>query len=320
MKKASVIVSVYNEEDALPLFWDRMARTLEETGYPYELLFVNDGSSDHSQQLLESFAGWDPRVKVIRFSRNFGHEAVMLAGIDYASGDYLICIDTDLEKPPETVPRLLAAMEEGADVVVTQCLTNPRLSPLKRISSKLFYKILNCFSSMPFQEGASDFFGISRRVADLMRTGYRERGRYLRGFIQQVGFPQACVSYCSPGRFAGKSKYSFGKLCALAVQAIVSFSRAPLRLGLAAGGGVLLLGLGCAAAAFSGWASGWIAWAAFFSFLFAVQFFLMGVIGEYIADIQQEEKMRPIYIVQDTCNLQEPCAGGKEAVDCVRVG
>ncbi len=320
MKKVSVIVSVYNEQEILNAFFDRMIDVLENIGAPYELLFVNDGSSDRSDSLLKSFAALDPRVKVIRFSRNFGHEAAMLAGIDYASGDYLVCIDADLEKPPETIPRILEAMERGADVVVTRCTENPCRSPAKRACSRLFYKFLNRLSAMRFQEGASDFFGITRRVADLMRNSYREQGRYLRGFIQQVGFSRACVPYRSPGRFAGKSKYSFARLCALALQACISFSHTPLHLGFAAGGGALLAGLCCAASAVFGRAPGWIPWACFFCFLFSIQIFLLGIIGEYIGDIQREEKRRPLYIVQETRNLETVSAGREEEIPHACVG
>ena len=176
-KKLSVVVSVYNEEEALDAFYNTTAPILADCGWNYELIFVNDGSTDGSLALLEEFAQKNRRVKVISFSRNFGHEAAMIAGIDHATGDGVICMDADLQHPPKSIPEILSFFDQGYDVVTMIRKERKDGGLLKKITSKLFYKILNLLSPIQFEANASDFFAFTAPVAEVLKREYREKVR-----------------------------------------------------------------------------------------------------------------------------------------------
>ena len=180
-KKVSVVVSVFNEEEALPLFYREAGRVLEAQDWDYEMIFVNDGSRDESRAILYRMAKLDPHVKVIHFSRNFGHEAAMIAGIDFASGDAVICMDADLQHPPAVLPEMLKRFRDGYDVISMVRTANRSAGLIKNLTSGGFYTVINALSGVSFEKNASDFFGLSRRAADVMRKEYRERVRFLRG-------------------------------------------------------------------------------------------------------------------------------------------
>ena len=173
-KKLSVVVSVYNEEQALPMFYETTKLILEILPWDYELLFVNDGSRDDSLSILREYAARDEKVKVVSFSRNFGHEAAMIAGIDYADGDGIVCMDADLQHPPECLPEIVRKFEEGCGVISMVRTKNKSAGLIKNITSAGFYQVINALSDVKFEPNASDFFAISKEAAEVLRKNYRE--------------------------------------------------------------------------------------------------------------------------------------------------
>ena len=229
-KCISVVVSVYNEELSLARFYETTVGVLEHCSWDYELVFVNDGSADGSIDLLKGFADENKKVRVVNFSRNFGHEAAMIAGIDYASGDGIVCMDADLQHPPQSIPDIIQKFEEGYDVVSMIRTKNADAGLIKRITSGAFYRVLNMMSPVKFENNSSDFFALSRPVAEVLRRDYREKVRYLRGYVQSVGFPKATLEFQAQKREAGESKYSIRKLIKFSMNALCSFSDLPLKL------------------------------------------------------------------------------------------
>lgn len=192
-KRISVVVSVYNEELALPLFYETTKPILEGLAWDYEILFVNDGSIDRSLEILTRLSRQDDKVKVINFSRNFGHEAAMIAGIDYAVGDGIVCMDADLQHPPGCLSEIIERLEQGYGVVSMVRTRNQSAGIKKNITSFLFYKLINCLADVEFEENASDFFAISRSAADVLKCSYREKVRFLRGYVQSIGFEKTTI-------------------------------------------------------------------------------------------------------------------------------
>lgn len=307
-KKLSVVVSVYNEEEALDAFYNTTAPILAECGWNYELIFVNDGSTDGSLALLEEFAQKNRRVKVISFSRNFGHEAAMIAGIDHATGDGVICMDADLQHPPKSIPEILACFDQGYDVVSMIRRERKDGGLLKKVTSKLFYKILNLLSPIQFEANASDFFAFTAPVAEVLKHEYREKVRYLRGYVQSVGFSKTTLSYEAASRVAGESKYTLSKLLRFSATIICSFSDFPLRLGIYSSGFVALCGLVLMIYSIinklvNGAPSGYSTIIVVLCFMFAILLAVMGIIGQYIAVLFNEIKDRPMYIIQKKTNM-----------------
>lgn len=310
MKTVTVVVSVYNEEQALPEFYQAVKKVLDKISWDHELLFVNDGSRDGSLSVLERLAGQDERVKIVSFSRNFGHEAAMIAGLDYSSGDMVICMDADLQHPPECIPAILEAAEEGFDVVNMVRTRNRSAGLLKEVTSAAFYRLINLLSDVEFEANASDFFGVSRKVVEVLRNSYREKVRFLRGYVQNVGFRKKNLEYEAGVRVAGESKYSIRKLFAFAVNTILCFSNLPLKLGIYAG--IFSGALGFAVMIYTVWTwirvgtpDGYATIVVLLCFMFAMLFLIVGIIGEYIAILFAELKDRPIYIVDRTENIHQ---------------
>ena len=310
MKKLSIVVSVYNEEQVICQFHEQTSKVLKELPCEYEILYVNDGSKDASELLLDDIAKKDEHAKLVHFSRNFGHEAAMIAGIDYASGDYIVCMDADLQHPPEQIPKMFEAFEEGNEIILMVRESNKDAGLFKNITSNLFYGILNWLGNDKFVKNVSDFFGMSAKVANLFRTEYREKRRYLRGYIQHVGFQKKVIHYVAAPRFAGESKYNVKALMNVFVIAIVNFSKNMVRAGFlfaliaflfAIMFAVYSITLYCRIHTWSGIG----VLACVISFFFALQFILMGITGEYIGAILSETNRRPIYIVKETCHLDK---------------
>ncbi len=305
-KMLSVVVSVYNEEAVLEQFYREAERVLRTLSWDYELLFVNDGSMDGSPAILSRLAERDSRVKVVSFSRNFGHEAAMIAGIDHSSGDGIICMDADLQHPPECIPEIIRKFEEGYQVISMVRTKNQSAGLLKNLTSAAFYRLINALSDVHFEPNASDFFAVSRQVAEVLKKNYREHIRFLRGYVQNVGFPHTTISYEARVRAAGHSKYSIRKLFRLSVNTIVCFSNLPLKLGIYAGLMAGLMGLIVLVYTLftrGGAPSGYATIVVLLCFMFAVLFLIVGIIGEYISILFTELKDRPIYIVEKTENL-----------------
>ena len=324
MKNCSIIVSVYNEEASLENFFEACSSVLStcRTGskkdsacekivekYHTEILFVDDGSTDRSPLILDRLALEYPElVKVIHFSRNFGHEAAMTAGLDYASGDFLIFMDADLQHSPELIPEMLARYEEGFHVVSMVRTKNASAGILKNLSSAAFYWVLNHLSPLHFEANASDFFGISSAVQQVLKKYYREKVRYLRGYVQSVGFSKTKIEYEAGVRQGGKSHYSLRKLWAFSRNTLLSFSNLPLKLGIFASVCSMFLGILLLVYTLltrKGAPSGYATIVVLLCFMFAVLFFVVGIIGEYIALLFEEIKDRPIYVVSKTMNLPE---------------
>ena len=307
-KKISVVVSVYNEEKALDEFYREAKRIFADLSWDYELIFVNDGSQDGSLDILRRLAGQDPLVKVINFSRNFGHEAAMIAGIDYARGDGVVCMDADLQHPLECVQEILDRFEEGYEVINMVRTKNKTAGLIKNFTSAAFYSLINRVSDVHFEPNASDFFALTADAARVLRENYREKVRFLRGYAQNIGFKRTTIQYEARPRFAGESKYSIRSLMKFSINTILCFSDLPLKLGIYSGVGVAFLGLLVMIYTIWTWAkygtpSGYATIVVLLCFMFAVMFLLIGIIGEYIAILFAELKDRPVYIVRDTENM-----------------
>lgn len=305
-KMLSVVVSVYNEKEALPMFYETAKPILDALSWDYELVFVNDGSQDGSLEVLKAFAKSDERVKVVSLSRNFGHEAAMIAGIDYARGDGIVCMDADLQHPPEILERIVAKLDEGYGVISMVRTRNTSAGLVKNITSSAFYRLINTMSDMKFEPNASDFFAISGQAAAVLKENYREKVRFLRGYVQNIGFKKTVIEYEANDRVAGKSKYSIRKLFAFSMNTIMCFSNLPLRLGIYAGIFAALTGAAMVVYTLctrKGAPSGYATIVIVNCFMFAVLFLIVGIIGEYIAILFSELKDRPIYIVEETENV-----------------
>ncbi|HIR06506.1 MAG TPA: glycosyltransferase family 2 protein [Candidatus Copromonas faecavium] len=309
-KLLSVVVSVYNEEPGLREFYQETKKVLEELPAPWEheLLFVNDGSRDGSLSILRELAAADSHVRLINFSRNFGHEAAMIAGIDYAAGDGIVCMDADLQHPPECIPRILEKFDQGFQVITMVRTKNRTAGLVKNVTSAAFYRLINCLSDVKFEANASDFFAVSRQAADVLRRNYREKVRFLRGYVQSIGFQRATLEYEARPRIAGESKYSIRSLFKFSINTILCFSDLPLKLGIYSGIAVALFGIAMAVYTIYTWAeygtpSGYATIVVLLSFMFAMLFIIVGIIGEYIAILFAELKDRPVYIVEDMENF-----------------
>ncbi len=306
--KVSVVFSVYNESESLPALFDTISGLVQASRHHFELIFVNDGSTDNSGAIIGEFRGrflsLNATVRYLQLSRNFGHEAAMIAGIDHATGDAVICLDADLQHPPELIPQMLEHFEKGCDIVTMVRRKNAGSSRQGRFFSSLFYCFINQLSPHKLQENASDFFLISKKVAEILKKDFRERNRFLRGIIQTIGFQTATIGFEAPTRQAGKSKYPFFRLLSLTSAAISSFSKAPLFLGIWFGFFFALISflLGF----YTLWVylfgqtppSGYTTIVLFMSVSFMILFFLIGIIGIYVGYLFDEQKNRPLYIVE----------------------
>ena len=286
INKLSVVISVYNEEAVLDKMYQAVVPVVESLPCEYELLFVNDGSKDASPAILDRLAMESEKVKVIHFSRNYGHEAAMIAGIDYSTGDGVICMDADLQHPVECIPQILDAFHQGYEVVSMVRMSNKSAGLFKNITSKLFYKILNGISETHFEENASDFFAVTKRPAEVLRKHFRESSRFLRAYVQSIGFRKTTIEYTAGERAGGRSKYSLrGTSAGIASVLLIIYSiYMKIHVG-APGGYTTIIVVIC--------------------FMFTVLFFLLGIIGEYLSVILGEIRRRPIYLVRDTVNLEK---------------
>jgi dolichol-phosphate mannosyltransferase len=306
----SIVASVFNEEEGVRMFYESLSKTLASLQISYEIIFVNDGSTDNSLSILKDIAASDNKVRIIDFSRNFGHEAAMIAGIDHACGDAVICMDSDLQHPPSMISEMLRKKAEGFDVVNMVRTDRKDAGMLQKMNSKLFYKLINNISSVKFTENASDFFLISQKVCKILRSYFRERTRFLRGIIQLAGFKKTAVEYVAPERAAGNSKYSFFKLLRLSFTAISSFSKVPLQLGIITGLifsalSVILIVYSLIMWIIGKTIPGYTTLIIFMSAFAGIQLLVTGLIGQYISYVFDEVKGRPVYIVNEIYNFEE---------------
>ena len=303
MKKISIVVPVYNEEDNIVHFYKTICDVMEKQAYDFELIFVDDGSADHSRVLIAGLESQDSRVQGILLARNFGHQLALTCGLDHADGAAVITMDGDMQHPPELLPALIKKWEEGYDVVQTIRKTTEGVSWMKKMTSKYYYKMLNKISEVPVQEGGSDFRLMDRKVVLVFRQ-YREHARFIRGMIGAMGYRQAQFEFVAPKRFAGLSKFSPRKMIHFALDGIMSYSRMPLRFGLYGGmlSGVicLLLILHVLFIKFftEDAVPGWATTTVIVLFFCGVQLSILGIIGEYIGRIFEEVKQRPLYLIE----------------------
>jgi dolichol-phosphate mannosyltransferase len=291
----SVVLPVLNEETIIPELHRRLTAVLEALELSCEIIYVDDGSTDGSADLLRERARDDERVTVLVFSRNFGHQIALSAGLDHARGEAVVLMDSDLQDPPEVIPELVEHWREGADVVYAQRKARPGESVFKRATAFVFYRLLRAVATVEIPADTGDFRLLSRRAADALRSA-RERSRFMRGLVMWVGFRQGKVFYDRPARASGKSKYRPGAMLRLALTAAFSFSRFPIALLGVSGTLVLIasvvaMGLGLAAGT-----------GALF-FLGGVQLLGLWVLGQYVATIAEEVRRRPLYIVREAVNL-----------------
>lgn len=304
-KTISIVISVYNEEKALREFYKEATPIFKGLPWDYELIFVNDGSTDGSRLILSELAAGDTKVRVINFSRNFGHEAAMIAGLDHSSGDGVVCMDADLQHPPECVSEIIHKFEEGYEVINMVRTKNKSAGIIKNLTSSAFYTFLNKISDVKLENNASDFFALTSDAAQVLKDNYREKVRFLRGYVQNIGFNRTTIEYEARARVAGESKYSLVKLFKFSINTILCFSDMPLKLGIYSGIAVGLLGLLVMIETIYEWAvkgtpNGYATIVVLLCFMFAMLFVIVGIIGEYIAILFTELKDRPIYIIHDT--------------------
>ena len=307
MKKISVIVSCYNEEEALPLFYEEMSRVMAEMKkYQFELIFVNDGSKDNTLEVIKKLQKKDERVRFVSFSRNFGKEAAMLAGLDYSVGDYVTLMDADLQDPPKMLPEMVKFIEEeGYDCVGTRRVTRKGEPPIRSFFARRFYKIINRMSKVEMVDGARDYRLMTRQMVDSI-IGCREYNRYSKGLWSFVGFKTKWLEFENVERVAGETKWSFWKLFKYAIEGIVAFTTAPLTIAAFLGilfcfiAFIMIIVIICKTLIWGDPVGGWPSLACIIIFVSGIQLFFMGIFGEYLAKTYLETKKRPIYIVKET--------------------
>lgn len=302
MKKISIVVPVYNEQDNLKEFHKRITAIMNDTGYDYNLVFIDDGSKDSSAFILKQLVEEDKHVEAYLLSRNYGHQMALTCGLDNADGDAVITMDGDLQHPPELLPELIRLWEEGSEIVMTKRLATEDAGFLKNITSSCYYKLINIMSKVEITPGGSDFRLMDKKAVEAFRL-YRERARFIRGMVSTLGFNVSVVEFVAPPRFAGHSKFNLHKMLHFALDGITAFSNLPLRwafyLGLFFGLCSLLL-LGhvfyvkfISDDAVPGWATTTVS----ILFLGGIQLVGIGILGEYIGRIFEEIKHRPLYLV-----------------------
>jgi dolichol-phosphate mannosyltransferase len=306
----SVVAPVYNERGTLAELHRRLTEVLAAVG-PYEIVLVDDGSSDGSWDALLQLAATDSHLRLLRLSRNFGHQAALSAGLDAARGDAIVLMDADLQDPPELIPQLVAKWRDGFDVVYAIRSEREGEARLRLASISLFYRLLHRISPTSIPENAGDFRLLSRRAADAI-TAMPERARFLRGMTSWIGYRQTGVPYTREARFAGESKYPPRKLLRLALDGITSFSTAPIKLVTALGFALVVFCVGVLAWTLyvrfftSHHPQGWTSVIAVVLLLGGVQLLSLGVIGQYVARIFDETKQRPLYLVDEVVeNVRE---------------
>lgn len=322
--RVDIVVPVFNEDEAVQAFHQQLAAALDalqtkqmdshpSVSFAFQVIYVNDGSRDHTQAILEAIAAGDERVRVIELSRNFGHQAALTAGLDAASGDYVISMDGDGQHPPALLGQMLELALSGYDVVLTQRLDVQQGTLFKRWTSDTFYRLINRVGDTRVIPGAADFRLLSRRAADGLGS-MREYHRFLRGMVAWMGYRTVILPFTPPERLGGKTKYSLAKMLNLARNAIFSFSLAPLYIGLSFGVFFLLLALLEAFYVLSFWVTGrqallepgWSSTVFLLLIVGGVLMILLGFIGVYVGLIFQEVKGRPIYLVRQDSASQNP--------------
>jgi polyisoprenyl-phosphate glycosyltransferase len=318
----SILVPAYNEEAVLVECHRRLKEVMDTTGERYELIFIDDGSRDRTGEVLQELAASDPNVKVIVFSRNFGHQIAISAGMDHASGDAVIVIDADLQDPPSVILQMIEKWKEGYDVVYGRRDERQGETAFKKATAFLFYRLLRSMTEVDIPTDVGDFRLIDRKVCDVMAR-IRERNRFVRGIISWIGFRQTAVSYVREKRLAGETKYPLSKMLRFALDAIFGFSYRPLKL-------ASYLGLLTSVAGFayviyalylrcftSRTVQGWTSIIALNLVFNGIVLLMLGIMGEYIGRIYDESKGRPFYVVRDKVGFETERTDGRDGADDV---
>lgn len=311
MKKTiSIVLSLYNEEQGIPGFWLALNEELEKlSSVNFELIWVNDGSVDRTQLFINDILSRNTENHIahcsIEFSRNFGHEAAMIAGIDRSNGEAVICMDSDGQHPPAEISKMIDSFSSGKDLVLMERIERADNGLLKTFLSSSFYRIINRLSSVKFQRNTTDFFLISRQVAEHLKSNYREQSRFIRGYLQDIGFTVEILPFHAPCRLCGESKYSYLKLFAHALNAVFAFSNKPLRISMYCSGIFLmftfLFGLYTFYMYLYGDSppSGYTSIILLLLISFSMLFLVITVLSLYFEKAIKEMRQRPIYIVRD---------------------
>lgn len=303
MKTITIVVPVFNEQENLAVFHAEVVRAMETQPHAFELLFVDDGSTDASPAILARLAEEDTRVRALMLARNFGHQVALSCGLDHADGDAVITMDGDMQHPPEMLPELIRRWEAGFEVVQTIRLDTEGVSWLKKFTSNAFYALINAISKVRIHQGGSDFRLMDRKVVLSFRL-FRERARFIRGMVSAIGYRQDWVEFVAPARFAGKSKFSPRRMLHFALDGITAYSRVPLRIAFYIG---VVLGLSSFALTMhvvyikfftEDAVPGWATLSASILLLGGIQLIGLGIIGEYVGRIFEEVKQRPLYLVR----------------------
>mgnify|MGYP004578594281 CR=1 FL=1 len=311
MKKISIVVPMYYEEQVAEECYKRLSEVLKtlEDKYEHEIIFVNDGSKDKTLEILENITNIDKSVKVISFSRNFGHQAAVTAGLQYVTGDAIVIIDADLQDPPELIPDMLKKWEDGFEVIYGKRKTRKGESAFKLLTAKAFYNTLNKLSDVEIPKDTGDFRLVDRKVVDVINS-LPEHNKFLRGLFSWVGYEQYAYEYERKERFAGKTKYPLKKMLKLASDGIISFSTKPLKI--VGGLGILSVVISLIiliyailsfALKWNNLTPGWTSLMCTMTFLSGIILISLWMIGEYIARIYDETKERPQYIIKKKINI-----------------
>jgi dolichol-phosphate mannosyltransferase len=310
MPKYSLIIPIYNEEETIPELYRRVSDVMDSLDDSVELILINDGSGDRSLKLMRELQERDARVCYISFARNFGHQAAVTAGLNFARGQVIVVLDADLQDPPELIPKMIESWQAGYHVVYAQRTKRKKESWFKRLTAYVFYRLLQQLADVDIPADTGDFCLMDRQVVDVLNS-MPERNRYIRGLRAWIGFRQTAVKFERDPRFAGEVKYTFKKSLALAINSLVSFSKIPLRLSTYLGLFSALIALFMALLVLywrlqqpespvTGLATILIA----VFFLGSVQLISIGILGEYIGRIYEEVKGRPAYTIAEIAGLE----------------
>ena len=306
----SIVVPMLNEQECLPRLHEELSRCCDSSLFEFEFIFVDDGSTDETPNVLSELREQDSRVRFVLLSRNFGHQAALTAGLDIALGEAVIMMDGDLQHPPDVIPRLIEKWEQGFDVVHTVRKETADAGIVKRLFSSGFYRVFNMVSGMDIQPGSADFRLISRQVLNELNR-LPERQKFLRGLVPWLGFEQTSIEFDAPERFAGRTSYTFARNIRFALDGITSFSFYPLRRVIVLGWLTTLFSAGYAMFALGAWiltdktVPGWTSLLLCITFFGGCHLLTTGLIGEYVGRIYHEIKQRPVYIVRETHGFAE---------------
>ena len=318
----SVVAPVYNEEELVELFVQRACAAVAD--YDFELVIVNDGSSDGTPELLDRIAASDPRVRVIHLSRNFGHQAALTAGLEHAAGDVVAMIDADLQDPPELIGEMIERWREGSDVVYAVRKQREGETAFKLATASWFYKLFDKLAQVDLEPNSGDFRLLDRRALDAL-LAMTERSRFLRGMTVWVGFTQTAVPYARDARHAGETKYTLRKMLRFSLDAIASFSHLPLQVAtyvglLSAGLAFIAIPVVILLRIFGSYLPGFGSITIAILLLGGIQLIALGVIGEYVGRIYDEVKHRPLYIVREERNRPADSSDGPLLAPTPRAG